>query len=251
VARLDYSRRDVARGYADGRALSDAALARWGAAVSPWLPNRPTLEVLDVGAGSGIFARAWPRWARCRVSALEPATAMRDEMLRTGVPDAVRVIGGRAEALPLRAATVDVAWLSTVIHHLTDLSRCVAELGRVVAPGGVVLVRGLFADLGLPRSVQSLPGWRRAVSTFPSISSVHAAMSEAGFGVLVTAEVQDNGPTTVGRVADRVRRLRHVDTLLGQFTDQEIAEGLSAMDRVDARQIVEPSTLGLIAYGRP
>jgi ubiquinone/menaquinone biosynthesis C-methylase UbiE len=122
---VDYGRQDVAEGYGQGRALGDDVLARWRNAVDPFLPDRPTLCVLDVGAGTGIFSRAWPKWHPCTVIALEPSPAMRAEMVRNPVEPGITVTAGRCEQLPLRKACVDVAWLSTVIHHFDDLDRCV------------------------------------------------------------------------------------------------------------------------------
>ena len=77
---VDYQRTDVARRYSQGRELPDDVLDRWGAAVRPHLPSRPGLRVLDLGAGTGIFARAWPSWTSCEVVAVEPAAGMRAEL---------------------------------------------------------------------------------------------------------------------------------------------------------------------------
>jgi ubiquinone/menaquinone biosynthesis C-methylase UbiE len=245
VTGVDYGSAQVARAYAAGRALSDPVLAAWGQAVQGLLPRRAGLVVADLGAGTGIFAEAWPAWAPgCRVIAVEPSAAMRQRM-----PEAVRAraVGGRAEALPLRAGTVDVAWLSTVIHH-TDLAACGREVDRVVAGDGVVLVRGLFADLGRPSAVDLLPGWERAVSAFPSTAAVAEAFRP--WTGLARFEVQDAGPATAGEAAARIRNLRQADTLLGQFTDEELDRGLTALDRRDPAERLPASTLGLLALRR-
>jgi hypothetical protein len=42
---------------------------------------------------------------------------------------------------------------------------------------------------------------------------------------------------------------RHADTLLGQFTHDEIAHGLTAMDALDPSRPLEPATVGLLAFG--
>ncbi|MGH9029160.1 MAG: class I SAM-dependent methyltransferase [Acidimicrobiales bacterium] len=94
---VNYSRQDVAVDYASGRDLGDEILARWKLAVVPFVPVRPILRILDVGAGTGIFARAWTRWCRCQVIGLEPSAAMRAEMARSCTPSEVAQIGGRAQ----------------------------------------------------------------------------------------------------------------------------------------------------------
>lgn len=248
---VDYGSRDVARRYASHRALGEDVLERWGVVVRRFItpPYAQPCRVLDVGAGTGIFARAWPRWVPCEVVALEPSVTMRAEMVAAGIPAGVRVIAGRGECLPLRAATVDVAWLSAVVHHLAELDACARELRRVIADDGVVLIRGLLADRGAPPGLRFLPGWQRALASFPSAATVDAAMSEAGFRMMERAEVPDHGPSTVGEAAAWVGRMRHADSMLGRLTDEEIAEGLTRMDARGPDQPLEPFALTLLAFG--
>jgi len=53
-----------------------------------------------------------------------------------GIPDGSVSIAGAGESLGLRDGRIDVAWLSTVLHHLDDQDACARELARVVIPGG-------------------------------------------------------------------------------------------------------------------
>jgi ubiquinone/menaquinone biosynthesis C-methylase UbiE len=245
---VNYHHTDVARRYSRGRALPDSVLDRWRAAVIPLLPDRAGLEVLDLGAGTGIFARVWPSWLLCRVVALEPAAAMRAEMLQHGVPDSVRVVAGRGEQIPLKPTSVDVVWISAVIHHLDDLARCATEIRRVLAADGTVLVRGLFADLGNAPALELIPGSHRALRAFPPVGTIEGAFASNGLRLTSTDTVEDHGPATIGRAADRIRRLRRADTLLEQFTDEQIVAGLAAMDALDPALPLRPATLGLLAF---
>ena len=45
--------------------------------------------------------------------------------------------------------------------------------------------------------------------------------------------------------------MRHADTLLLRFTDDELEAGLEAMGALDPESLLEPATLGLLAFGRP
>lgn len=249
MSRVDYEQTHVAHRYARGRSLPGSVLERWRAAVIPLVPGRGGLQVLDLGAGTGIFTRAWPSWFPARVVAVEPAAAMRAEMLRHGVPASVQVVAGRGEQLPLNRSCVDVVWISAVIHHLDDLDRCTAEIRRVLAADGTVLVRGLFADLGTAPGLELVPGSDRALAAFPNVATIEGAFARHGLRLTSTGTVDDVGPVTIGQAADRVRRLRHADTLLMQFTDDEIAEGLAAMDALDPDRSLEPTSLGLLAFG--
>jgi ubiquinone/menaquinone biosynthesis C-methylase UbiE len=249
VVGVDYGSRDVAHRYAGGRALNDDVLEGWHAAVSQFAPpERSGQRVLDVGAGSGIFARAWPRWRQCEVVALEPAAAMRLEIVAGGLPEHVHIVAGRGERLPLQRASIHIAWLSTVVHHLASLDECASELRRVLTDDGVVLIRGLFADSGAPPGLRFLPRWERALSAFPSTVKVEAIFSAYGFGLVGRTEVADSGPLTIGEAAGWIRHLRHADSFLARFTDDEIAAGLAAMDARDTDEPLDPGTLTLLAF---
>src|SRR5918998_6730497 len=71
---VDYDR--VANLYKVGRAMPDEALDRWGRAVRPHLPTGGRVRVADLGAGTGIFAAAWPTWGASDVVAVEVSAAM-------------------------------------------------------------------------------------------------------------------------------------------------------------------------------
>jgi SAM-dependent methyltransferase len=78
------------------------------------------------------------------VIAIEPATGMRAQR-NNGAGGDLAWLAGRAEALPLRQGTVDVAWLCCVIHYL-HLPAAGVEIRRVLRPDGRVLVRSVFPD---------------------------------------------------------------------------------------------------------
>lgn len=98
----------------------------------------PAGTVLDVGAGDAWTARHLASHER-HVLALEPARGMRD---RAGRHPNVHVIGGEAGALPLPDASIDAAYATWAyfLPPTTEPSRGLAELHRVVRPGGAIIV---------------------------------------------------------------------------------------------------------------
>jgi ubiquinone/menaquinone biosynthesis C-methylase UbiE len=89
------------------------------------------MRVLDLGSGTGRWAQAFTAWYRgIEVIAVEPADAMRARSVYRPV------VPGDAEHVPVDDGTLDAVWISTVIHHLPDLSLAAHELRRVLpAPG--------------------------------------------------------------------------------------------------------------------
>lgn len=223
---VDYER--VASRYHQGRSPVGQTEA-WRAVVAPHVPGGD-LRVLDLGVGTGIFARAWPEWGASAVIGIDPSLAMLDEAVRAGLPAAVRLVAASGEALPLPSASIDAAWLSAVIHHLTDRGACASELRRVLRPEGTVLIRGLFRGLSRVGWLPFFPGAPRALARFPSVEEVAATFATAGFTLRAVEEVAAP-PSPIADARSWVTQMRHADSLLTALSDAEFAEGLAAMQR--------------------
>jgi len=96
-------------------------------------------HLVDVGCGRGeLLAQAVARGARATgVEYSEDAAAL----ARATAPGA-EVVLADARALPLPDACADACALLDVVEHLTapELERCLAEVARVLRPGGRLLV---------------------------------------------------------------------------------------------------------------
>jgi SAM-dependent methyltransferase len=92
----------------------------------------PGARVLDLGAGTGKLTRSLLARA-AEVVAVEPLHAMR-ERLEALLPEA-EARAGTAEAIPLPDAAVDAAFAGEAFHWFAT-PEAVAEIGRVVRPGG-------------------------------------------------------------------------------------------------------------------
>jgi ubiquinone/menaquinone biosynthesis C-methylase UbiE len=239
---VDYER--VAELYEEGRALPPEVLARWGEAVRPYLPSK-TRQVLDAGAGTGIFARVWPGWTGAAVAAVEPSAAM--VLAGTRADAGVRFVRGVAEALPVRDGAADVVWVSAALHHFGDVRRAVGEFGRVLQPAGRAFVRTYVPGRTEMTWVDEFPGQAKWQARFHSEEGLVALFDAHGFDLVDVRDVFE-WAETYAESARWVARMRHADSLLTALTDEEVEAGLDVLRS-------QPSKVGrmgvtLFVFGR-
>jgi len=114
-----------------------------------WFPVGPGDRVLDLGCGGGRHAyEAYRRGAdviACDTSTSELATvatmtaAMRTAGEVTG-PAQARPVAGDARALPFGSDVFDRVVAAEVLEHIPDDQRALAEIARVLRPGGLLAV---------------------------------------------------------------------------------------------------------------
>jgi SAM-dependent methyltransferase len=222
MARMAYDDRDAAA-FEAGRHIAEEGLADWRAAVARHLGAGSGRRLLDLGAGTGMWAVAFASWfPGLEVIAVEPSEAMR---ARCRHP---YVLAGDAANIPLADGSVDAAWASTVIHHVPDLDATARELRRVLRSGGTVLIRSAFA--GRTGSISLLRYFTEAIrvlDTYPSVADVEAAFAGHGFHTVALEPVAQVTAPSLRAVADNLRREAH--TPLQLITDDEYAAGLARL----------------------
>ena len=123
-----------------GAAHPPAALARLMQVAAPGAGER----WLDVACGPGVVSRALAPFAGS-VHGTDVTPAM-VETARAGAPPNCSFAEGDATATGFDDGSFDGAITRFSLHHIPRPGRVVAELGRVVAPGGSVVVCDHVAD---------------------------------------------------------------------------------------------------------
>jgi len=111
-------------------------------------------RVADIGCGKGRFARiVKQRHPDASVYALDLAEAM-----LAHVPSEIHRTAATMTALPLATASCDGAYATESLEHAVDIPLAVAELCRIVRPGGRIVIIDKNAA---PWGRLETPDWER------------------------------------------------------------------------------------------
>jgi ubiquinone/menaquinone biosynthesis C-methylase UbiE len=143
------------------------------------LDLRPSDHALDVGCGHGRGIQSLLETAGY-VAGADPSELMAEIAVRRNAAaikaGRARVVVADASSLPFNARTFDKALCVHVVYFWNDLDAALGEIARVLKPGGMLAM--LFRDADDQAAVEQFP---RDVYTFPSLTSVVAALTSVGF----------------------------------------------------------------------
>jgi arsenite methyltransferase len=155
----------VARLYSeDERRLLPEGAVSWALGVGNPVRRaqlRPGETVLDVGSGGGIDSILAANFVRPggRVIGIDVIEEMlaraRVNAAAAGVGDSCEFLHGEMEAIPLPADSVDAVISNGVINLSPRKSRVLAELYRVLRPGGRLTVADLLVESELPLELKT------------------------------------------------------------------------------------------------
>jgi SAM-dependent methyltransferase len=130
------------------RAISDEAMVRTISLLASELRDRD--RVLEVGVGTGLLALRLHE-AGIPVSGLDLSAPMLAKLVeKAGGASPFPIVLGDATTMPFADRTFGAAYLRWVLHLIPDWRAALAEMARVVRPGGVLVVcLGAFDEVGI------------------------------------------------------------------------------------------------------
>lgn len=222
-----------------------------------WLPHFVRLaelaashRVLDLGCGTGGFARALAQRTQAHVIGVDIAAhLLRYAVVRShALP--IGWILGHAETLPLADQMVDRVLMSLVLHQIAHRERAIQEAYRVLRPGGRILVRTVAPEVALRAWVPFRffpPVAALEAARLPAIDDILTLCTQAGFHTLHRHTVYRNARVDLLKVAEELRQRKRPSYQL--LSEEEIADGLHTIEqewRAKAGQWVDPKPHVLI-----
>ena len=142
---------------------------------------RPGDRVLDVGSGTGVLLPYLERLVGPRgvVHALDFAAAM-IAVARRKFGRRYRYTVADARTMPFRAGSFDVAVCYAVFPHFQDKPGTLAEIRRILAPGGRIIIAHIDSRRGINTFHRSVRGVVRH-DHMPGTRAMVALLRNAGF----------------------------------------------------------------------
>ncbi len=226
---MDYDASNIPVTYDAGREISVSAKDRMLEFFRTNLSSGSIAEVLDLGCGTGRLTQALSNTFDARVVGIEPSQKMIDQARAKTTSDRITFKQASGESLPLDDGSVDMVFLSMVLHHLVNPQETFNECRRVLRSGGYVCLRNTVAD-----EIPSYP----YLDVFPSIRSIiegqlisraqlHRYLTVAGFEQAAHLSDWDKVADSWQTYADKVA-LR-ADSFVARLDTQEFVTGLAAL----------------------
>jgi ubiquinone/menaquinone biosynthesis C-methylase UbiE/DNA-binding transcriptional ArsR family regulator len=159
----------------------------------------------DLGCGTGRLSEALAPVVR-RVVAVDESGAMLNAARRNlGAFENVEVRAGSVESLPVKDGELHVALMFMVAHLVLEPMKVFAEVRRVLAPGGRLVVLDLTAHERQEYSLKMGHVWQGF-----SEDQLRAWVDEAGLSVkrfrVLPADPKAKGPAVFSMVAQKAKR---------------------------------------------
>ncbi len=245
----DYSRQAIA--YDSTRGASPSVLSPLRLA----LDGAPGSRLLDVGGGTGNYARA------LQAEGWDPTVLDRSEaMLAHARAKGLRALLGDAQRLPFAERSFDALMLVSMLHHVETPAQALAEARRVLVPGGrlavMVFTREDIADLWCLEYFPSSLPWMR--ETHPPLAELLGELPGATVLDVEYLDIQDGSMAAMMShpelVLDAHRRSQtsYFERMARDHPD-ELQQGLDRLAR-ELSKGEGPNRSGratMIAWGKP
>ncbi len=208
-------------------------------------------RLLDVASGSGASALLAASELGASVVGVEygadAVREAREAAAAAGLGARVGFVQGDAEALPFAAGSFDAVLCECSLCTFGDKQRAVAEIGRVLRPGGRLALSDAIAEQErLPAELRGSLATIACVGSALSAGGYERLLTEAGFEVVRIESRHEDAARLAERVEERLRGAR----LLGFDSPAELP--LSASDALAtigiAREAIADGALGYAIF---
>lgn len=150
--------------------------------------GRPS-TILDVGCGTGkLLKSAGARFPVARLVGVDPAIEMVKHALASSPNGVIQFVQASAEALPFSDSSFELVLSTMTFHHWQNQARGIAEVARILTPGGRWILAD-FAASGFMKPIRSL----LRLHHFQDRDHLQGVLQGAGLRIIEERRVRRSG----------------------------------------------------------
>jgi len=203
-------------------------------------------KVLDIGAGYGGAARYLARTFGCKVVALNLSEKEneRDRQMNKeqGLDHLIDVVDASFESVPAENNSFDVVWSQDAILHSGQRAKVIAEVARVLKPGGEFIFTDPMQADDVPEGVLQPVLDRIHLDSLGSIGFYRQTASQNGLEEIEVEELTDYLVKHYSRVRQELQSNR--DTLTDKVSTEYIDRMITGLGHW-----VEAGSNGYLRWG--
>jgi ubiquinone/menaquinone biosynthesis C-methylase UbiE len=160
---------------------------------------------VDLGCGAGMDARLLAEKLKGgMVLALDMAVPMLKRVREAAVEEngnPVRLSAGDMECLPIREGVADLVLANASLNLLVDKGKALADIRRVLRPGGRFVARELLREGPLPDEIAQDPtAWNASLGGVMEEGEWRLLFQEAGFSEVTISDHRPFRPVIAARM---------------------------------------------------
>ena len=226
---MDYDATNIPDSYDRGREHGPEVHTLWMNVVAQHLADPSIKAILDLGCGTGRFTEDLAARFDAQVVGIDPSKKMLEQAHRKRRDERVSYASGRAEAIPLQDASVDLVFISMVFHHFDDPTLAARECRRVLRNQGTVFLRA-----GTREQISSYPYVDYFPETRPLLEEcltpgilVREVFESAGFRTVAVDLVDQEIAANLGAYAEKLSA--GADSVLARLRPSDYEAGMNAL----------------------
>jgi ubiquinone/menaquinone biosynthesis C-methylase UbiE len=229
---MDYDSTSIPARYRTARQLPAFVMRTWLAAVRRSAPLPRTSRIADVGCGTGRFSTGLADTYSAHVVGIDRSAKMLAEVRSRH--HHVSFLVADAEGLPFRRGSMDMVFLSNVIHHLSDLAGAAQGFADVLKSNGFVVVRNYVREQlrGVPYLEFFPDAYAASVEMLSSSGEIQTAFGRAGFELVSSRTVEQPVAASPSDYLAKVKSRTYSD--LVAIPDDAFNAGVARMSAVVA-----------------
>ena len=206
-------------------------------------------EVLDVACGRGESDRVLAGYHGCRVIGIDYSSAnvarARELTRDARLDDRARFVAGDADHLPFPGGSFDVVISECSLCLLPDLGQSLAELRRVLRPGGRVAISDVVLNAPVPEPLRDVIGHVLCITGARSSHGYRRALQATGFTTIRIRDVSYVLTDMMHRIERRQNALAH---LTAGLLDEAAPWGGAGLRLAAAREFVASGGVGYALF---